>query len=289
MAKEEKILSVRVKLRDSDFEDVYRIYLDAERNRDKRIGLVTCIFLCVICLILVVLLKNLTFLIYAGGCLIIGIAYFMMSSNKKFIATNKLLFGEWRETVFYPHSVSTMEIFEKNEAEQMDADEIEEATTYISTNSLRAYESARGFLFADGKIVNQFLYLPKRELNRTEIAEIRNFAENNCSGDYELLETESMVGDGTEEPEESEDTLAMTSNVCDQFYGAKKLHLYDADGHRVGVDGEQLGEYADLHDGEEEEEAASHTEIMDVPEMDLEEAVEEVLSEDSEDSEAEDE
>lgn len=288
MAKEEKILSVRVKLRDSDFEDVYRIYLEAERNRDKRIGLVTCIFLCVVCLILMILLKNLTFLIYAGGCVVIGIAYFMMSSNKKFIATNRLMFGEWRETVFYPHSVSTMEIFEKDEAETMDADEIEEATTYISTGSMKAYESAKGFLFAEGKIVNQFLYLPKRELTRTEIAEIRKFAENNCSGDYELLESESMVGDDTGATDESEDTLEMTSNVCDQFYGAKKLHLYDADGHRVGVDGEQLGEYEELHEGEEEAEAASHTETVEEPEMDLEQAVEEVLSEKA-DSEAEDE
>lgn len=282
MAKEEKILSVRVKLRDSDFEDVYRIYLDAEKNRDKRIGLVTCIFLCVVCLILMAVLKNITFLFYAAGCAVIGIAYFMMSSNKKFIATNKLLFGEWRETTFYQHSVSTMEIFEKNESEEMEEEEIEEATTYISTNSMKAYESARGFLFADGKIVNQFLYLPKRDLTRTEIAAIREFAENNCSGDYELLEAESMVGDTEKTDETDEDTLEMTSNVCDQFYGAKKLHLYDADGHRVGVDGEQLGEYAELHEGEEEEEAASHTEIMDEPELDLEEAVEEVLSEDSE-------
>lgn len=277
MAKEEKILTVQCKLKSRDFDDVYRIYLETEKNSDKRIGLITCAVLCAICLFMMVMLKNITFLFYAVGCLIIGCSYYLVPANKKFIATNKLLFGEWRETVFYPHSISTMEIFEKDEAAGMDEDEIAEATTVISTNSLKAYENARGFLFADGKIVNQFLYVPKRELSRQEIAEIHDFAENNCSGGYQLLEGESMLGEDPDTvPEDDDSAPSLTENVCDQYYGAKKLRLYDSEGNRVSVDDE---------DAEMPEESGSGEE--DAPDMDIEEVYQDVIAEETEDAEDE--
>ena len=40
MAKEEKILTVRSKLNDRDFEDVFKIYLETERTKDRSIGLI---------------------------------------------------------------------------------------------------------------------------------------------------------------------------------------------------------------------------------------------------------
>lgn len=279
MAKEEKILTVRSKLTTRDFDDVYRIYQETEKNSDKRIGLITCIVLCAICLFLMILLKKITFLFYAIGCLIIGFSYYAVPTNKKFIATNKLLFGEWRETSFYPHAVSTIEIFEQDE--EMDEDEIEEATTTISTNSLKAYENSRGFLFADGKIINQFLYVPKRELNRQEIAEIHDFAENNCSGGFLLLEGESMLGEDADAAAEADDAPSLTENVCDQYYGAKKLRIYDSEGNRVGID-----------DADAEEETDSEEDIdtdvnEDIAEMDVEELYQDVIAEQTEDVEDE--
>lgn len=282
MAKEEKLLCVQSKLTNRDFDDVYRIYLETEKNSDKRIGLITCAVLCAICLFLMILLKNITFLFYAIGCVIIGCSYYLVPANKKFIATNRLLFGEWRETAFYPHSVSTIEIFEKDE--DMDEDEIEEATTVISTTGLKAYENARGFLFADGKIVNQFLYVPKRELSRQEIAEIHDFAENNCSGGYQLLETESMLGEDADSVPEDADAPSLTADVCDQYYGAKKLRLYDSDGHRVGVDDDDEAL-------PEESDAAEDEVITAAPEMDIEEVyqdvIQDVIPEKTEDAEDE--
>lgn len=279
MAKEEKILTVQSNLTTRDFDDVYRIYQETEKNSDKRIGLITCIVLCAICLFLMILLKKIAFLFYAVGCLIIGFSYYAVPTNKKFIATNKLLFGDRRRITFYPHSVSTMEIFEQDE--DMDEDEIEEATTTVSTNSLKAYENARGFLFADGKIINLFLYVPKRELSRQEIAEIHDFAENNCSGGYLLLETESMLGeDADAAPEADDNAPSLTENVCDRYYGAKKLRIYDSEGNRVGMDDDESTE-ADAEDD------ISAAEDDDLTEMNVEELYQDVIAEQTEDAEDE--
>ena len=289
MENEEKILSVQCKLNDGDFEDVFRIYNETEKTSDKRIGLVTCAVLILICVFITIVIKNITFLFYAAGCLLIGISYYLVPVNKKFIATNKLLFGEWREIGFYPHALTTMEIFDKNEAEEMDADEIEEATTSFSTNSLVAYENARGFLFAESKIVNQFVYVPKRELSRQAIAAIQDFAQNNCSGGYQLLEGKSMLEDeDAPAPEQEDDDTSLTSNICDQYYGAKKLRLYDAEGHRVDLDEDAEEEALEKLDAEEDAELeAEHTEFMDVPELNVEEAFDRIIAEDE--TEAEDE
>lgn len=286
MATEEKILRVQSKLSDGDFDDVYRIYVENERGTDRRIGLITGLILAVICVLLTVLFKNMTFLFYAVGCVIVGIAYFKVPTNKKFIATNKLQFGTWRETTFYPHSVTTMEIFAQDEAENMEEEEIEEATASISTNSLVAYENARGFLFAEGKIVNQFLYIPKRTLGLIEINTIREFAENNCSGGYHLLESASIVDaedHAIPDADEENDKASLTADVCDQYYGAKQLHLYDSEGRRVNVNGEVLGDYDNEND--ENAEQDDHTEMMEEPELDIEEAFEHIIAEDGEDDE----
>lgn len=287
MEKEEKILSVQCRLNDGDFEDVFRIYNETEKTSDKRIGLITCGILIAICIFMTVITKNITFLFYAGGCLLIGFSYYLVPVNKKFIATNKLLFGEWREITFYQHNLTTMEIFEKDETAEMDAEEIEEATTSFSTNNLVAYENARGFLFAESKIVNQFVYVPKRELSRQTAAAIQEFAQNNCSGGYQLLEGKSMIADeDAPAPEKENDDTTLTSGLCDQYYGAKKLHLYDAEGHRVDLDAEEA-EALDALDAEEDAELeAEHTEIMDVPELDVEEALDSIIAEDEEEAEA---
>ncbi len=289
MEKEEKLLSVQCKLNDGDFEDVFRVYNETEKTSDKRIGLITCGALIAVCIFITIITKNITFLFYAAGCLIIGISYYAVPVNKKFIAANKLQFGEWREITFYPHALTTMEIFDKNEAAEMDEDEIVEATTSFSTSSLTAYENARGFLFAESKIVNQFVYVPKRELSRQAIAAIQDFAQNNCSGGYQLLEGKSMLEDeDVPLPEQEDDDTSLTSNICDQYYGAKKLRLYNAEGHRIELDeedpdeAEALGKFDAAEDAALEEE---HTEYMDVPELDVEEEFGRIIAED--DGEAE--
>ena len=292
MAKEEKLLTVRSKLNDRDFEDVFRIYMESERSKDKSSGLVICAILCAVCLALLIILKNITFVFYAIGCVIIAISYWLVPVNRKFLANNKLQFGEWRETSFYPHSITVMEIFEENEAESMDADEIEEATTKISTVSLTAYENERGFLFAEGKIVNQFLYIPKRDLKKQELETIQEFAKERCTGGYHLLEMKSMIEGENEEPEIDE--AATTSAVCDKYYGVSKLHLYDADGHRVDMDEDEAEEALEEYDAEADAELeAEHTEVVDLPELDVDREWERIIAEEAKESaeaeEAEDE
>lgn len=278
MAKEEKLFSVQSKLSDRDFDDVFRIYLDMERGRDRRISLIICTGFCVLFVLLLFVLKNITFIFYAIGALIIAAAYWFVPVNKKFIAANKLQFGENRETGFYPHSVSTIEILEDEDISEMDEDEIEEATTWISTVRMTAYENMRGFLFAEGKISNQFLYIPKRSLTKQEAEDIRTFAEERCTGGYYLLETKNMVDydDGGEEPVHAKDALN-TSEVCDRYYGAKKLHLYDENGKRVSLDGADEAIPNEDFDGDEAvtEEATE--------DFNVEEEWERIIAEDAED------
>lgn len=278
MAKEEKLFSVQSKLSDRDFDDVFKIYLDTERGKDRRFAMMICVGFCLLFVILLIALKNITFIFYAIGALIIAAAYWFVPVNKKFIAANKLQFGETRQTGFYPHGVSTIEILEDEDLSEMDEDEIEEATTVLSTIRMTAYENMRGFLFAEGKISNQFLYVPKRSLSKQEIEDIRKFAEERCSGGYQLLETKSMVGsdDDAEETAHSQG-ISITSAVCDQYYGAKKLHLYDENGQRVSFDEED--ETMPEDDADEIEEAAE-TEPED---FDVEEEWERIIAEDADD------
>ncbi len=284
MEKEKKLLSVQCKLNDGDFEDVFRIYNETEKTSDKRFGLVTCGILIAACIFMTVITKNITFVFYGVACLVISISYYLVPVNKKFIATNKLQFGEWREISFYPHSVSTIEIFEKNETAEMEEEEIEEATTSISTNVLIAYENMRGFLFAEHKIVNQFIYIPKRELSRQTIAAIQDFAQNNCSGGYQLLEGKSMLMD-EDAPitEKEDDDTSKTSKLCDQYYGVKKLRLYDADGNRVDMDDDDSEDFS-ANDADDTLDGA-YTERINAPELDIEDAYHSIIAEDEEETE----
>lgn len=280
MEKEKKILTVQCKLNDGDFEDVFRIYNETEKTSDKRFGLITCVILLAVCIFMTIVTKSFTFAFYAIAALVVGISYHLVPVNKKFIATNKLQFGEWREISFYPHSITTIEIFEKNETAGMEEEELEEATTTISTNNLIAYENMRGFLFAEQKIVNQFVYIPKREFSRQTIAAIQEFAQNNCSGGYQLLEGKTMLTDD-EAPvlEKEEHDTSKTSKLCDQYYGVKKLRLYDASGQRVDVDED---ENADLSAEDAED---TNSERITAPELDVEDAYHSVIAEDEEETE----
>ena len=254
MKKEEKLFSVQSRLNNQDFEDVFRIYMEMEHGSEKKIAMVVSVILCIICIVLMIVMHNFTFLFYGIGCIVVGLAYLLVPVNRKFIATNRLMFGTARETGFYPHMITTMEIFEDEDASEMTEEEIEEATTVLSTGSITAYENERGFLFAEGKITNQFLYIPKRSLTETEISTIRAFAEENCSGGYRSVEMKSMIEpDETEETAETEEESSdLVSEVCDQYYGADKLRLHDDEGHLIDTD-------EDEPDGTEEEPADEET------------------------------
>ena len=241
MDKEEKLFSVQSRLNAQDYDDVFRVYLDEERGKEKRIAIILSSVIFVICIIMFFVNHyNIVFIFYGLGGLIVGGAYLLVPVNKKFIATNRLMFGLQRETGFYEHAITTMEIFEDEDSTAMTEEEIEEATTVFSTGSIAAYENARGFLFAEGKISNQFLYIPKRGLTEEQITQIREFAQERCSGGYRLLETKPMIAaaeddEQTEAPaEENNDSLVDT--VCDQFYGVGNLHLHGEDGRPIDFD-----------------------------------------------------
>ena len=76
--------------------------------------------------------------------------------------------------------------------------------------------------------------------------------------------------------------------VISQYYGAKKLRLYNAEGHRIELDEEDADEAEALGELDAAENAAleeEHTEYMDVPELDVEEEFGRIIAED--DGEAE--
>ncbi|MBR6420912.1 MAG: hypothetical protein IKS42_11295 [Oscillospiraceae bacterium] len=280
MAKETKLFSVQTEMRDLDYEDVYRIYLQEERGRDRRTAVIVCGILAAVFVLMTVLFHNFTFLIYAGGCLIVAGMYYLVPTNRKFLAQNKLQYGEKRETTFFPHHISTFELLD--DEEELSEEEKQEATTEFSTGTMKAYENERGFLFADGKISNQFLYLAKRNLDEEEIESIRTFAKDRCSGGYLLLEMRTMLdgSDGAEDEDETREST-LVSGACDQYYGAKRLHLYDESGRRIkpeDEDGDAEAEYAaDADDAQQE----SHTAVMDAPEMDVDAEWEKIVSEDA--------
>ncbi|MBQ8920905.1 MAG: hypothetical protein IJ060_01925 [Oscillospiraceae bacterium] len=256
MAKETKLFSVQIELNDRDYEDVFRTYLRYERGNEKKIGLFTSIALLAVCLVLIYVTKRIAFLFYGLGCFVIGLSYFLVPVNRKFLATNKLQFGEKQEIGFCPHRLTTTELFDDDEDSET---EYEDAETEFSTLTLHAYENDRGFLFADGKIVNQFVYLPKRCLDDEDIEKIREYAENRCSGGYKEVET--MIAE-----DDNETRAAKTDAVCDRYYGAKKLRLYDDNGNRVDLD-------------EDEAEEPEETEAEE-PEFDVDAEWERIISED---------
>ena len=277
MAKESKLFSVQTQMNDKDYDDVFRIYLDVERGSEKRVAVATCVVLFLIFLVLMFVFQSVTFIFYGIGALVIGIAYVMVPANKKFVAQNKLMFGEKRETGFYPHKLTTIEILD--DEEELTEEELEDATDHFQTGSITAYENERGFLFAEGKISNRFLYIPKRQLDEEEEEKIREFAKDRCSGGYTLLEMKSMLADENEDADDENDDTSFVSDVCNQYYGAKKLRLYDDDGHRIDTEEEEAAELLAEEDADD-----SHTEVMDAPDMDVEAEWEKIIS-DSEDAE----
>ena len=270
MAKETLLFTVNAEIRDQDFDDVYRIYLQEERRKDRKIAVITCVVLALICVLVMIIIHNFTFLIYAGACLVAGVLYWVVPVNRKFIAQNKLQFGEKREIGFYPHRITSFEILEDEET--LSEEEKAEATSEFSTGNMTAYESERGFLFADGKIANQFVYVPKRKLDEQDAENIREFAKQRCSAGYHLLEMRTMLdgSDGTEEEDENGGD-SFVSEVCDQYYGIKKLHLHDDSGKRISDEDEALT-------GDDAQQEA-HTEIMDAPDMDVDAEWEKIISE----------
>lgn len=262
MEKEEKLFSVQSRLNDQDYDDVFRVYLEEERGREKKRAIISCSVLFAICILLFFINHyNIVFIFYGIGCLIVGAAYLMVPVNKKFIATNRLMFGMQRETVFYPHAVSTMEIYEDEDSTAMTEEELEEATTVISTGAMVAYENERAFLFAEGKISNQFLYIPKRGLSEEQLTNLREFAQERCSGGYHLIEVKSMVADDdaeTEKPAEESTDDSVASDMCGQFYGAKHLHLRDDEGRPIDFSAET--EENSEPESETESKIASETE-----------------------------
>lgn len=241
---EEKLFSVKCSLNDGDFDDVFRIYMDNERGNEKKIALVTCIVLFVVCIVLLIVLKNITFIFYGLGCLIVGLSYFLVPVNKKFIAANRLQLGTEREMTFYPSSVASLELLEDEAENELTDEEREEAETVFSTAGLTVYENKRGFLLADGKIVNNFLYIPKRCLTDEECALVMDYVREKSEGGYHSVEAVSVLGeDADAQQEDSADgSTGRTAAVCDQFYGGKRLHLYDDDGHRVHLDADDAEE-----------------------------------------------
>ena len=257
MSKDEKLFSVQSRLNDQDFDDVFRIYLEMERGNERKIAMITCIVLFVICIVLLIVMKNITFLFYGIGCLIVGFAYLLVPVNKKFLATNRLMFGIARETGFYQHSVTTMEIFSDEDSTEMTEEEVEDATTVFQTGSMTAYENERGFLFAEGKITNQFLYIPKRGLTEEELSQLTDFAKERCSGGYRYLQMKSMIEGEQGDTEQAEESVgdSLVSQVCDRYYGADKLHLHDEEGHAIADEDDTAAEEEKIADNAAEEPA----------------------------------
>ena len=122
MATEKKLFSVQAELNDRDFEDIFRVYMRYERGNEKKIGLLVSIALFLACILLTFVLSRLTLLFYGIGCAVIGLSYYLVPVNRKFLATNKLQFGEKREISFYPHQVTTMELFDDDNDDEADGE-----------------------------------------------------------------------------------------------------------------------------------------------------------------------
>lgn len=239
MAREEMLFSLQNHPKDVDYEDVYRIHQEAER-KDRKIALIVCLCLAVICIVLLVVLQNISFLFYTIACVVVGIAYIKIPSNRKFIATTRLLIGEKQTVTFTPQSIYVEELYESDEAfgEAVDEEENEDAGITMKTSNMMAYENERGFLFADGKITNLFLYIAKRDLDEAQIGQLKEYANERCSRGYVILEMDSHIVDQDENEEEAMLAALSASRVDEreQYYGSKRLRLRDDEGKRVSLE-----------------------------------------------------
>ncbi len=226
MAKDEVLFTLENAPEDKDYEDVYRIHLEAER-KDRKIALITCIILAVVCVVLLVVLRNISFLFYAAGCILVGIAYIKVDSNRKFIATNRLMMGEKHTVTFSEHFIYVEEQYDTDEAfgemVDEDAEENEDNAVILKTSNMMAYENQRGFLFADGKISNLFLYIPKRDRTEEEIENLQTFAKERCSKGYAMLEMTHVVDADDEEMLEA--VAGSHKDEREQYYGFKRKNM----------------------------------------------------------------
>lgn len=245
MANKDKILfTLENALEDKDYEDVYRIHQEVER-KGRKIAFIICAALAVICIVLLIVLRNIAFLFYAFICAIIGIAYVKVPSNRKFIATTRLLIGEKQLISFAEHEVRIEEQYDSDEAfgEAVNNEEDEDNAVVLKTSNMAAYENARGFLFADGRLTNLFLYVPKRYLSELQIQQLQQFADERCSKGHILLEMAHIVD--TDDEALLETATGFHDDEREKYYGHYNRK------HRVIVD----GEYPD-DDCDDEEDAA---------------------------------
>lgn len=245
MANKDKILfTLENALEDKDYEDVYRIHQEVER-KGRKIAFIICAALAVICIVLLIVLRNIAFLFYAFICAIIGIAYVKVPSNRKFIATTRLLIGEKQLISFAEHEVRIEEQYDSDEAfgEAVNNEEDEDNAVVLKTSNMAAYENARGFLFADGRLTNLFLYVPKRHLSELQIQQLQQFADERCSKGHILLEMAHIVD--TDDEALLETATGFHDDEREKYYGHYNRK------HRVIVD----GEYPD-DDCDDEEDAA---------------------------------
>lgn len=272
MANEETLFSVKCELEDKDFEEVYRIYLAAEK-KSRYTPLIVCGLLAAAFVLLAIVLKNITMVLYAVACGLIALSYWFIPANKKFLANNRLQYGDIREMTFFPHEITTFEWLDDDE--EISEEEREEATTHFSTNTLKAYENRQGILFADGSIANNFLYVPKRCMDDETLAMMIDFAKDSCAGGYELLEMQSVLGDSKDLTAEVEDADA--GDFCEQYYGAENLRICDENGKRVHdyeddadvseetaedpEDDSELLDFSEVEESETDEDAADFTEV----------------------------
>lgn len=189
------------------------------------------VLLAVVSVIISVVMKNIAFVFYALIFVAGGFSYRFVPANRKFLATNRLLLGETREMTFYPHEIGSLDVLEDDA--DLTEEEREESTTYISTGNMHAYESKQGFLFTDGSITNGFLYVPKRGLDEEMIAQLRDFSTERCSSGYTTL-AERIIEPAEEDvPEEEELDAPDADAICDAYYGANKLRIFDENGNRI--------------------------------------------------------
>jgi len=231
---------------------------------EKKKALLTIGAFFIFFLVLLIVNKNQSFLFLMLGCIIVGLSYFFVPINKKFIAENKLLFGSWRETVFYEHHVTVMELFQEDDAAQMSEEELREAVTEMSTTTMTAYETEDGFLFADGKISRRFVYIPKRDLDERQLSILLQFSSERCSGGYQRIHLRPAVHD-----KRIEDAEEMVTGACNKYYGADRLNLYD----------DESGERIDFTETEEESSAENAPSGYASTDLDVDAELERILSE----------
>lgn len=239
MAKEETLFELRNHPKDQDYEDVYRIHQETER-KDRKIALIFCLCLAVVCIVLLIILRNISFLFYTIACVVIGLAYIKIPTNRKFIATTRLLMGEKQTLTFMPHFICVEELYESDEAfgEAVDEEENEDAGIIMKTSNMMVYENQRGFLFADGKITNLFVYVPKRDLDEAQIEQLKEYANARCSKGYVILEMDAHIVD-TDENEEEAMLAALSASHVDareQYYGSKRLRLRNEEGKSISLE-----------------------------------------------------